>query len=512
MTTFKSAVQKSELKGKTSTENGDVTYKSSNDIVLDFFYKIGSSRGLNSTESYHLFLKAYTDNPDLAFRALLWLRDVREGAGERQLFRDIMSNLALHYPMVAKQLVHKIPELGRWDDVLVLVGTTLETEALMLIKQALLDGNGLCAKWMPRTKNKAKKIRKYQESNPDVAKKIREEQQKHNSFVHNLANKLAYSMNEYRKLVSSLSNTVEQQMSSKEWEDINYNQVPSRASKIYSKAFLRNDESRYQQYLNDLTLGTEGVKINANAIFPHDVLGEMFSNYNDVIQVDSQQTQRIEAQWKALPNYLTSDAKILPVVDVSGSMFTDYFGGVKPIEVAISLGLYLSEKQSGPFQNLVMTFDSNPQLIEMKGDSITQKVHQLARIPWGQSTDLDKMYTELLTFSLKNKIKQSEMPEYIFIASDMQFNGCMKNADVVVYKRMKAAFKDHGYDLPTIIFWNVSTKGGVPLKSDTPNTALISGFSPSILKSILNDPSDITPMGVMLNILNKERYNYEAYV
>lgn len=505
---LKLALKTTTLKGKTTTENGDPTYKSSNDLNLDFFYNVGSMRG---QDPYQLFLKAYQENPDLAFRTLLWLRDVREGAGERQLFRDILTNLALDNPIEASKLVLRIPELGRWDDLLPLINTPLEPEAISLISTALSEGNPLCAKWMPRTKNLSKKIRKY-EGTP-VADTLRERQAAHNRSVHTLANKLGFSMNQYRKLVSSLSSTVEQQMCSKQWSEINYSHVPSRASKVYQKAFFRNDEQRYQDYLNALTVGSTDVKINAGAIFPHDVIGDIYGpmkrvqkNYNvSLNRVTPQGRQRINAQWEALPNYLTSGARILPIVDVSGSMSSGS-ADVKPIQISISLGIYLATKQQGPFKNLIMTFSSEPTLTELVDAPVMTQVEQVIDLPWDGNTDLDATYDYLLNMAKKHNLPQSDMPEYLFIVSDMQFDSVSPHK--VAYKRLKSAYKEAGYELPTVIFWNVNTKGGVPLKADTPNTALISGYSPSILKSILANPADITPLGVMLNTLLKDRYNY----
>ena len=497
---FKKFIKKDALKGKTTTENGDITYKSSNDQVLDFFYKVGSMRG---QDPYPSFLSALQENEDLAIRSLLHLRDVHEGAGERDLFRTILTQLSIYNPSLAARVAARIPALGRFDDLLPLIDTPVESEVISVISSALRSGSSLCAKWMPRTRNLSKKIRA--QSDPKIASALRFKQATHNRFVHELARKLGYSKTEYRKLVSKLSTTVEQHMCAKSFSSINYNHVPSRAAKIYTQAFLRQDNERYQSYLNALTEGTDGAKINASAIYPYDVLGNI-SQYQFFKELPTSEQQRINAQWKALPNYLTTSANILPIVDVSGSMFSGS-AKVTPIQVAVSLGLYISSKQKGPFKDVVMTFDSNPTLVALTEAPIVNMVKQLLQIPWGMSTDLDKAFNYLLSFATKNEIPASDMPEYLLIVSDMQFNSC-KGFDKVAYKRLKSAYKSAGYELPTVIFWNVSTKGGIPLKSDTPNTALISGFSTSILKSIFDTPESLTPLSMMLTTLQKNRYNY----
>jgi hypothetical protein len=127
----------------TLTENGMVTNPTTLNKCVDLFFSIGAMRGKSKEDVVSLFNEAYNENPLIASKLLFWSRDVRSGAGERQIFRDIITNN-----------IGLIPEFGRWDDVLVLVGTELEGDMFTLIKESLTNGNQLTAKWMPR---KAKK-------------------------------------------------------------------------------------------------------------------------------------------------------------------------------------------------------------------------------------------------------------------------------------------------------------------------------------------------------------------
>ena len=133
----------------TTLENMDNMVETSNGMwalgttlneCVNLFFQIGAMRGKSKKALLHLFSKAYNENPLVATKVLFWVRDVREGAGERQIFKDILLYLAENNTEVVKKNLSLIPEFGRWDDVLVLVGTSLEGEVFELIKTALNNG------------------------------------------------------------------------------------------------------------------------------------------------------------------------------------------------------------------------------------------------------------------------------------------------------------------------------------------------------------------------------------
>ena len=100
--------------------------------------------------------------------------------------------------------------------------------------------------------------------------------------------------------------------------------------------------------------------------------------------------QHIEAQWDALPNYV-GDANILPLVDVSGSMTTPAggSGSVRCLDVAVSLGLYLADKNKGAFKDTFLTFSQDPQLLHINGN-IVDKTKQMVTSKWEMNTNLHK--------------------------------------------------------------------------------------------------------------------------
>lgn len=509
--TFSAAVDKEQRKEKTTTTNGMPMRKSSADYVVDLFFSIGSMRQQSPEEKISAFEKAFADNEDLATRVLLWSRDVRGGAGERDTFRTIVSHLCtFNYPLAERILV-KIPELGRWDDVFVFFGTPAESKALELIADALSNEDALCAKWLPRHKNFKKKIKKVTEacdSTKDIefaAKRVNA----HNERVNKIRNYLGLSFKDYRKLLSRLSSTVEQQMCAKEWDKINYSHVPSIASKLYRKAFNRHDMERYQQYLNDLTTGTNPeVKVNAEAIFPHDVLSPLIPrNWSQIGNATTQERQLAEAQWTALPDYM-NDTRVLPMVDSSGSMNRPVSdGSCTAMQVAYSLGMYISDKNKGSFKDLIMTFSNRPALMKLKGD-LTSKITQLKQAPWGMNTNIESAFNRVLETGINNNIPQEEMPEVIMILSDMQFDECVINPNDTILQNIKRQYREAGYTVPNIVFWNIYTSKTTPVKSTKDGTALVSGYSPAILSSILTSMDDFTPVGIMMKAISNERYNY----
>ena len=463
MTTLLEALQTED----TTTLNGMVTNSTSKDANVDLFFHIGGMRG---QDPISLFVKAFVEDPLTALKVTFWCRDVRGGAGERQLFRDVVTYLALQAPEVLKKNIHLFPEYGRWDDVLTLLGTPLEEDVLDLIGHGLTQGDGLLAKWLPRKGPIANKIRKYLGVSPKV----------------------------YRKTLVGLSQTVEQSMCAKKFEDIDYEKVPSLAMSRYIQSFYRNDESRFSEFKNRLAEGT--AKVNAGALYPYDITKaiEYGSDSDNTVQ---------ESQWDSLPNYMEgSEKRVLPLVDVSGSMDCPVGGNpnLTCMNVAISLGLYISERNEGIFKDAFITFSEHPTLEYLKG-TIAQRLHSLVTASWGYNTNLERVFELVLNQAVKHDVSPDEMPTDILILSDMQFDEAT-DSEQTAYKMIREKFNDAGYELPNIIFWNLNSYGDVPVAFDEDGTALISGFSPSILKSVLAG-DEMNPLSIMMETIGSSRYD-----
>lgn len=451
----------------TFTENGMVTNSSSLNECVNLFFTIGAMRGQDKQRLLSNFSKAFNENPLTAMRILFWSRDVRGGAGERQIFRDVIQFLAETDSEVLAKNIKFIPEFGRWDDLTVLFNTKVNDDAIATIVQGLETRNGLCAKWMPRKGVIFNSIRKAMGLTPKSL----------------------------RKLLVELSNTVEQKMCANEWSNIEYSKIPSLAMGRYSNAFKKHDGSGFTQYLVHLKNGE--TKINTGAVYPYDVVKTL--NYGE-------RELAIE-QWKSLPNFMEGcTERILPVVDVSGSMGCSVGGNsnVTCMDVAISLGLYISERNEGEFKDSFITFSERPELQKLSGD-LYNRYLQLRMADWGMNTNLEKVFKLILGQAKKHNVSQNEMPTKILILSDMEFDQATRQSDSAM-KMIRSEYEQHGYTLPSIIYWNIQSRNkNFPVRYDEKGTALVSGLSPSIMKSILIGNID-SPEHIMNITIDSDRY------
>jgi len=467
MNAFVTAVANQEAR----TANGMKARKSTAKACVDLFYNIGASRGKNITGD---FTAAYVENADVALRIAQWARDVRGGAGERQLFRDILVHLEKRDPDAALALLRKVPEVGRWDDIFVFTDPDLKSAAYTMLGDALRAGNGLAAKWTPRKGKVAAEIRAFFGMTPK----------------------------QYRKSLVALTKVVETQMCANDWDNINFSHVPSVAARQYKKAFNRHTPL-FAEYVAKLVSGDKTVKVNASAIFPHDVIKGIAHSH---VKFDKTETDHVIAQWEALPNYV-GDASIMPIVDVSGSM-TCPAGkntNVRCLDVAVGLGLYLADKNKGVFKDTFLTFSDKPQLVTLKGN-IVDKLVQMSKSDWEMSTNLHAAMDKILSVAVKGNVPASDMPKMLLILSDMQFNQCARYDDSAM-EMIERKFEAAGYSMPQIVFWNLNSSDNVPVKADKSGAALVSGFSPSIMTSLLAaDLDQFTPEGIMLKTVMSDRY------
>ena len=470
MNAFVNAIANQEAR----TSNGMKARKSSANALVDLFYNIGASRGKNIVPQ---FTAAMVQDKDLALRIALWARDARSGAGERQLFRDIMAHLEKTDPVAAERLMKRVPDLGRFDDLFVFKSPDMKAKAYTLLGDHLRAKNGLAAKWTPRKGRVAAEIRAFFGMTPK----------------------------QYRKSLVALTNVVETQMCANDWDNINFSHVPSQAARIYKKAFNRHSV-KFAEYVQKLVSGDKTVKVNANAVFPHEVLKDIVSPYTRK-NLNKTELDHLTSQWEALPNYM-NDANILPIVDVSGSMTSPAGKDTKVtcLDVSVSLGLYLADKNKGVFKDTFLTFSEKPELLTLKGN-IVQKVDQMVKSTWGMSTNLHAAFDKILSTAVKNNVPESDMPTMVLILSDMQFNQCVRHDDSAM-QMIERKYAQAGYTVPSVVFWNLNSSGNVPVKSDKSGAALVSGFSPSIMASILGaDPQEFTPEGLMRKTIMNPRYD-----
>jgi Domain of unknown function (DUF2828) len=314
---------------------------------------------------------------------------------------------------------------------------------------------------------------------------------------------LGLTPREYRKMLSRLRseiNIVETKLTDKDYESIDYSKLPSKAGMQYRQAFFRNDGVRYERFLDSLSKGD--VKVNAGTLYPNDIVGKILGNGWGWSRprITPQDVKLFEGQWDNLPNFIGEKSEdSLVMADVSGSM------SGTPLNVAISLAMYIAERNKGVYKDHFMTFSGRPELVKIQGSNIVEKVNNISRANWQMDTNIEKALKTILDVAVKNKLSNSEVVKKLYIVSDMQFNHCVDGAEKHIFKNMEDKYNEHGYDMPNIVFWNVNSYGNTPMTMNEVGVQLVSGFSPSIMAQLLNADGK-TPYDFMLDVIDSERY------
>ena len=483
------------------TENGAVAYKTTGKPLLDLNFKISSMRSMSEADKIKLMTSVYNEDKKLFIKWLFFAGDVREGCGERSLFRAGLKVITASDPDIAKSLLSLIPEYTRWDNLVVLADNkSVKDEVVDIIKEQLGEDMesmkagksvSLLAKWMPSNNTS---------SSETVAR------------ARFLAKRLGISDKEYRKMLSALRkylDVVEVKLSAKQFGEIDYSAVPSKANIKYSDAFLKNDETRRRAFLESLNKGE--VKINGSVNFPYDIVHMyMRSNcWGFTPNVDS----TAEALWKALPDYVKGQGNTICVADGSGSMWTRLGGGssVTAMEVCNSLSIYFSERSSGQFKDKFITFSSRPKFVDLSGcDSLNAKLKEMAKHNECANTNIEAVFDLILKTAVEGNVPQEEIPN-ILILSDMEFDYCAESnrmrCDITKkdFAVIEEKFKKAGYKLPRLTFWNICSRtGAIPVKENEMGVALVSGFSPAVCEMVLSDKLD--PWENLLEKINSKRY------
>lgn len=472
------------------TDNGALGYSTSGTKLLDLNFAVTSFRKKQDEVIEDAFAKAFYENRLMAMKWLFYCRDAREGVGERRLFRVALKWLVSEQPEFAKAVLKIVPEYGRWDDLSGLLGSWVHEDVIAIIKDQLTEDIdnmknnkpiSLCAKWLPSinassfaTRKEAELLRKGLEMTP----------------------------RQYRKTLSALRkylDVVEVKMSAKQWTDINYNTVPSRANLIYNAAFLRNDETRRREYLAALERGDKNVKINANVLFPDDIVHKYGSGSWYSTQVKPLDST-LEELWKALPT-LSSD-NTLVVRDGSGSMWG------KPLEVSTALAIYMAERNKGEFHNQFITFSRIPKIIDLNGlTTLHDKLAKTYREDDCSNTDIEAVFRLILKTAVDHKMTQEDMPKNIVIVSDMHFDKHSFNCKDTLFGAIGKEYAAYGYVLPRLIFWNVNgncSSNVTPVQQNEQGVVLMSGYSQNLIKMVMSNQTD--PYACLLEQLNSDRY------
>lgn len=488
------------------TENGAIGFSTSGRKLLDINFAVTSFRNKSDKAIEDAFAKAFYEDKLLAVKWLFFARDREEGIGERRLFRVCLKWLATEQPEIAKAVFSMAPHYGRMDDMWCLLDTELKDEVIDWVNNQIdcdceskVKGQSisLLAKWLPSANASSKETRR-------LAKMI--------------YTGLEMTEKRYRKMLSDFRkylNVIEVKMSAKEWNDIDYNAVPSRANLIYNGAFLRNDEERRRAYLAALERGDKGVKINGSVNFPHDIVHKYMDGRGWGQNLKSQKDTTLEELWKALPDFVKGQGNTICVADGSGSM-TSTIGGtnVTCLDVANALAIYFAEHSNGEFKDTYITFSERPQLVDFSGaKTLREKIAIALRHDEVANTNIEAVFDLLLKTAMSKKLNQDEIPANVLILSDMEFDSCARANGArygmvrkTLFREIEQKWNAAGYKMPRCVFWNICSRTGTLPVNQHENfpVALVSGFSPAICKMVLSGQLD--PFECLVEQLNSERY------
>jgi len=462
-----------------TTYNGAPAYEHSENLYLEFFSKAGSlfvnrtPYYPTSTSALSLFKDMWrADNKELCIKLLMWLRDIRGGAGNRSGSREIYTWLANNYPVWMSANMNMIPQLGRFDDLCSFYGTSCESSALKVWKDGLENPStsGLAAKWAGRKDNV---LHKYLKLDPKT----------------------------FRKMLVAKTDVVESLMCNKQWGYVDYNKVPSVAMTRYNAAFMKNDDTRYKEWRVSLCMENSTSKVNTSALYPHDLV-RMWNASN------GEEDSLLDSMLQSMKNYIPENKRIMPICDFSGSMRGVGCGGsITAYDISLALGIYCSEKvgKNNPFYRKLIPFATTAKLADWKGRTVSDA---LSRIPDGfvGSTNIYTVFKCILDAAQFFNVSNDMMPNTLLILSDMQFNEAICDCKSTPVQAGIKLWEDAGYTAPKIVYWNLAPYDNQPATMYDKNVCLVSGFSPSILESVLSG-DEISPMDILKKAVEKYQVN-----
>lgn len=482
------------------TENGALMHGTSGHALLDMNFDTTQLNRQDGAEIYSRFHNALEESPAEAFRWLFYLRDCRGGMGLRNSFQEIMIRLLDEYPQFTKAFLELTPEYGYWKDLRVMYEKTSDTNLKKAIVEvyaeqlskdidALLkdESVSLAGKYAPTDTSKIESNRK---------------------MANDLMEYMGIDRAQYRKMTRNLRkkiDVVEKRMSVNDWKGIDYQAVPSKANLRYSEAFRHHDAERFEKHIEAVNKGEE--KRNVGQNFPHEILGQ--ARIGAIYRRNEYKSKDdvVEANWKSYPR--ENLGRVMIVEDRSGSMGILINDSYSAREVADSLALLFSEQMTGEFKNTFITFSNRPEIRHLGGGTVLERLQNLHRYTEVADTNIEAVFDLILKTAKRGNYTQGDMPETILILSDMEFNaaqGRRCRVDETLFETIATKYEDAGYKLPRLVFWNLNGRtGGIPVRENELGVALVSGYSPSILKMVLAGNTD--PWKNLQDCLNIPRYD-----
>jgi len=530
------------------TENNALSYGISNNIgdafIVAFFKFV---RGISVSELSEYLDRCWKNNMYDTGRLIFQTRDIRGGKGERKLFCECMAWLGINHTKYFRCLIPLFLEYGRGDDLYRTLGLIYDNnnsidnkekniflellryvnyEVDIILKRDLTQyfqnkPVSLMAKWFPSECSALNK--KY-------------------GFYSRYCIQMGYTPKELRKEylvpLRGYIDIVEKVLSLKQYDKLDkkyLSSIPSKAMLKLKKALMRHS-LEWEEYINSLENKDGTAKINTAALFPHEIIKDLISSneFNSWGNKTNNDLELIKSQWEQMMKDLRNNIAIneknqdffkntLALCDTSSSMTGE------PMNVSIAMGLILSRLSNDAFKNLIVTFETNPQFIKVPNseDDIIRAVNFMCdhrRFSWGGSTNFGYVFTKLLEYATNYRypschkiypgkigLAKEDMVKRIFVFSDMQFNEADDGNYHTNYESLSKKFINAGYDIPEIVFWNLrSGTKDFPVKPSQNGVCLMSGYSPTLIKNLLNG-KEMSPQTIVMDTIRDERYNAVEY-
>lgn len=476
----------------TKTENGGRAFSTTGSALLDLFANIGGMRNRDTSDVVSAWQAARKEDKELADNLILYARDIRNtGLGERKIGRALLKALGNADPQKVIRNFDTIVAAGRWDDLFIFVGNpAIENKMWDYVEEQFrADVKGvklnqpisLLGKWMPSINTSSQETRK-------LARR---------ACAH-----LGLTERTYRKSLSALRkhiNIVERLMSAGEWDKIDFESVPSVAMSRYINTYNKRCQERFAEYKASLVKGE--AKVNAATLYPYDIVMKALNGggYYSKMTLDAVD----EAQWKALPNYVSGENEVVVMADVSGSMSCDMN---RPMATSIGLATYFAQRNKGAYHNMYLTFTSQPAFIHLKDEwSLAECLNYVKGHGVGYSTNLDAAFAAIYEVA----VRTNEAPKALVVISDMEIDGWYSgNFCDSIASKWERKYAAAGLKAPKLILWNVESRGGRVLAQQSERVGFVSGYGVGPFAN-LTSLIDKSAYEAMKEILSKPAFQWK---
>jgi hypothetical protein len=496
---------RSDERPLTYNENWDPAFESSLSTCVDFFSKACGAKLLKdiSLTSYDAELaKMWAEDPLTTLRLIFYKRDCRGGQGEKRLFHVCIDWLRRNHPTVFEKNLRHVPFYGSWKDLRLILNNSGQSDVRSCV--ALLFANQL--------DKDLTALRAYEESEetkgstgfkPSISLAAKWLNHRDFRLYRMVAVAMGYAASHAEEMLRKrvlvplrkYLDVVERKMAARQWGEIEYSHVPSQALQRYKKVFESHDPERFLKWKSN-----PKTKVNVATLYPYQVVQAYLGR--NITEID----ELVEKQWNEIVAR-TPKGSFLAISDTSSSMT-----GL-PMEISVALGILLS-RVSTSHPGRVVSFNTTPTMITLKGKSLYEDVKDMLNLDWGGSTDLDATFRLVLDESKKT----GAAPETIVLFTDGQFDHQTMRYphtsddtkehewNATAFERVKNMYVLSGFKMPRLVFWNL--RGDVktlPVLKNEINTVMVSGFSMDILQYVL-DKGCVTPEDVMRKVVSSERY------